>query len=435
MSATAYSARAPLTLALGALAILVLGLGSWAMFTRIAGAVIAEGVIEVERNLQVVQHPEGGVVEEVLITEGQSVTAGQPLLRLDGAQLRSELRVIEARLFESLAQRARFEAERDGADEPRFAPLLHEATRQSYLRDEVAAQMAGQATLLQARRATMAGLLAQLAQRQAMIDRQLAGITTQIAAVEQQRTLVAQERGTQAELLARGLAQAARLLALDRESARLDGSLGALVAERAMAAERRAEIGHQILSLTAQQKEEAQRELHRIAAQIAELTERRRALSDQIARLDLRAPVSGIVHGLAITTPQAVLRAAEPALYIVPKDRPLVVVARLNPSDIDQVTQGQQAAFVISGLNLHDLPQLSAEVIHISADAFTDSARARRYYQVDLAMHADSLAALGPRGLLPGMPVEVFFQTGRRSPMAYLTQPLTAYFSRALREG
>jgi HlyD family secretion protein len=429
------SPRRHLAIAIVALGVLVLGFGGWAAFSTISGAIIAVGQLEVEQNRQIVQHPEGGVVEVVSVTEGARVDAGDVMLRLDGTRLRSELTVVESRLFELMARRARHEAERDGGDMIELPIELQQArSERPELASQIEAQMDGQRRLLAARRETTEGLITQLEQRRGQIDTQVEGISAQIAATDRQIALVAEERDTQADLLERGLAQAARVLALDREAARLEGARGALLSERASAAERQAEISQQILSLQAQNREEAQTALRDISATVLELAERRRALQEQIARLDIRAPVGGVVYGLQVTTPRAVLRAADPVLFIVPQDRPLVISARVNPADVDQVDAGQQAVVMFSGLNLRELPQLAAQVIQVSPDAFIDPNLAQSYFRVELELLDESRALLSGQTLLPGMPVEVFLQTEERSPMRYLTEPLTAYFGRALRE-
>lgn len=431
-----FSPRRYMLLAAMTLAVLVFGFGAWAGLTQLAGAVIANGQLEVEQNRQVVQHLEGGVVDEIYIVEGASVAAGDVMLRLDGRRLQSELNLVENRLFEVLARRARLEAERDGATGLKVPTELAQVrdTRPD-LAAQIAEQIEGQRRLLVARRESTAGMIAQLEQRRSQIDTQVEGINAQIDATDRQIALVAEERATQADLLERGLAQAARVLTLDRETARLEGARGALLAEGASASERRAEIGQQILSLQAQNREEAETELRDLSATVLELAERRRALQDQIARLDIRAPVGGVVHGLQVTTPRAVLRAADPALYIVPQDRPLVISARVNPNDVDQVSAGQEAVVMFTGLNLRDLPQLSAQVTQVSADSFTDSNLGQSFYRVELHLSDASRVLLGAQTLLPGMPVEVFLKTGERSPLQYLIEPFFAYFDRALREG
>lgn len=434
MTRSQYSVRAHLALALLAGALLVLGFGAWAGLTRINSAVIGTGQLEAALKRQVVQHLSGGIVESIHVAEGDSVGAGDILLRLDGSQLVSELAVVESRLFDLLARRARLEAERDNAEHLRFAPELHAAMTHPDHGAQIRSDMAAQTALLSARRKTLAGLHAQLQQRQVQIKAQVAGIAEQIHALDRQLALLEAELAAQEALLDQGLTQAARVLALERETARLEGYRGALAAERAVATERHAEVAHQIIALGMQRTEEAHSALRQVNAQEMELRERRRALKVQIARLDLRAPVAGIVHGLQVTTPQAVLRAAEPALYIVPQDRPPVIAARVAPADIDQVTTGQLASIHLPALDLRGLPRPMAEVVHVSADAFTDTPDATPAYRVELAFLDASLAQLPVGSLLPGMPVEVFLQTGAQSPWRYLTRPLTSYFSRALRE-
>ena len=266
------------------------------------------------------------------------------MLQLDGTSLQSDLNVVENRLFEMLARRARLEAERDNAKTLSFpAELAALQTESPELAGRIEALMAGQRSLLAARQETRDGLIAQLQQRRAQIDTQVEGITAQIAATDRQIALVAQERATQADLLERGLAQAARVLTLDREAARLQGARGALLAERASAAERQAEIAQQILSLGAQSREDAQTELREISATEVELFEQRpRAARSRFCAAGYPRPgVRGGLWACRVTTPRAVLRAAEPALFVVLQDRPLVISARVNPSDIDQVRAGQ----------------------------------------------------------------------------------------------
>jgi len=427
----AFSARAPLRLAGYVIVVFAFGFGGWAIGTRISGAVAAQGQIEIALHHHVVQHPDGGVVDAILIAEGDAVTAGQPLIRLDTAQFQSEVTVLETRHFEILARQARLRAERDGTDLA-FPGNLQAAAR---TRSDVLAQMEGQASLLQARRETLDGITAQLLRRRVQIAAQITGLSAQLEALERQRHLVATERSTQAELVQRGLSQTARLSALDRDAARLDGEYGALLAERAAAAERDTETAQQILSLIVQHREEAERELREISAQELELAERLRALRAQIDRMTLRAPADGVVHGLQVTTLRAVLRPAEAALYIVPRDSPLIVVARLAPSAILQVWHGQQAVIMLSGNSGRKIPQIIANVVQISADAFTDANSGISQYKVELALDPHSAAISDTALLAPGMPVDVFFQTEMRRPISYLTQPLTYFFARALRDG
>ncbi|MDP5359944.1 MAG: biotin/lipoyl-binding protein, partial [Paracoccaceae bacterium] len=216
-----WSARRHLSIGGIALLILVGGFGSWSVLAQISGAVITSGQIEVDRNRQVVQHPDGGVVVEIIVDEGDMVKAGDLLLRLDPTNLQSELAVVEGQLFEILARRARLEAERDDATQLIFSDILREAGT-----PEVQKLMEGQIRLFEARLETNRSAVEQITQQRAQILSQLEGIKAQQAALSTQRDLIAEELTDQQTLLERGLAQASRVLALQREEASLLGAVG-----------------------------------------------------------------------------------------------------------------------------------------------------------------------------------------------------------------
>lgn len=427
----ALSIRGPVILGLVAALALVLGFGLWATLTHISGAIVAQGQIEVERDRQVVQHPDGGVVAEILVSEGARVAAGQTLLRLDGAALQSELTIVEGQLSELAGRAARLTAERDGLTSLEFPADILALAQTS---EEVAAQLDGQTRLFEARAATLAGQRALLARRIDQITAQANGISAQSAALTRQLGLIEQELASQQSLLDKGLAQAGAVLALQREEARLEGQIGALQAEGARTEGQVTEIEIEMSSLDTTRREAATTELRQVGPMALELAERRRALRERIARLELRAPVAGIVLGLQVTTPHSVLRPAEPVLYVIPQDRPLIITARIAPIHIDEVSVGQAAELVFAAFSARDTPHLSGRVTLVSADALRDPQSGATYYTAELELAAGERARLGDRVLVPGMPVEVFLQTGRRTPLAYLVKPFTDYFAHAFRE-
>ncbi|THD85887.1 HlyD family type I secretion periplasmic adaptor subunit [Aliigemmobacter aestuarii] len=414
-----------------ATAILLGGFGGWAVTAEIAGAVITSGRLEVEQNRQVVQHPDGGVVQEILVAEGASVTAGDLLFRLDGALVRSELAIVEGQLFEIMARRARLTAERDDMDAPAFPDEL---VTVSATRPEVAELVDGQNRLFQARRDTLARQIQQLGERRKQIESQITGITAQSDALTAQLDLIRQELADQQALLEKGLAQSSRVLALQREEARLRGQVGELAAGIGQSRERITEIEIETLGLADARREEASTQLRDIGSQELELAERRRALTEQIARLDIRAPVSGIVLGLQVTTPQSVIRPAEPVLYLIPQDRPLVIASQVAVIDVDQVHPGQEVELVFSAFSSRTTPHLKGSVTSVSPDAFTDEATGQSFYRAEIALAEGEIDKLEGLTLIPGMPVEAFIKTDERSPMAYLVKPFTDYFNRAFRE-
>jgi HlyD family secretion protein len=430
-AARAWSARRPLLWGFLTLLIIVGGLGTWSVMTNLAGAIIASGQLEVEQKRQVVQHPDGGVVAEINVTEGQEVKAGDILLRLDGEMMRSELAIVENQLFETLARRARLEAERDDADGLTFNPELVAAAAN---RAEVAELTEGQVNLFQARRETLAQQIDQMAKRNSQIRNQIEGIDAQSTALLEQLRLIEQELETQQGLLERGLAQVARVLELQREQARLQGQVGSLTASRAEAEGKITENDIAMLQLRSTRREEAATQLRDIGFNELELAERRRSLTEQVERLDIRAPVSGVVLGLTVTTPRSVIRAADPVLYIIPQDRPLVIAAQVPTIHIDQIHVGQPARLHFSAFSSRTTEELQGSVVVVAADATTDERTQMAYYRIEIELNPGEIDKLDGLVLVPGMPVEAFIRTDDRTPMAYLVKPFTDYFVRAFRE-
>jgi HlyD family secretion protein len=428
----AWSARKPLVIGLIGLVLLVGGFGTWAAFTQISGAIIAPGRIEVDQNRQVVQHPDGGVVSAIEVKEGDKVSIGQVLIRLDPNNLQSELSIIENQLAELMARRGRLEAERDGRDILKFDPLLIEISARN---NDAADLMAGQNSLFEARAQTVAAEIDQLDKRRGQISNQIEGIEAQQVALARQLELIEMELTDQQTLLDRGLAQATRVLGLQREQARLSGTMGDLAAQKAEAEGRITEIEISILKLGTDRREEAITTLRDLQFRELELREQRRALIEQMGRLDIPAPVSGVVYNLQVFAQRSVIRPADPVLFIVPQDRPLVINARVDSIHVDKLFVGQEVTLRFSALDQRTTPELFGRVTQISADAFEDEATRASYYRAEIVLSEGEQARL-PEGttLIPGMPVEAFIRTADRTPLAYLVKPFTDYLAKAFRE-
>jgi len=432
MNKPAWSARWPMMI--GALAVLILvgGFGTWAFRTSIAGAIVSGGRIEVDRNRQVVQHPDGGVVDQILVDEGDTVALGDTLIRLDSDLLKSELIIVEGQLYELMARRGRLEAERDELEDITFDSELQEVAAG---RPEVADLVAGQVRLFAARTESTEREIEQLQKQREQMEKQIEGIEAQQASLAQQLDLIESELENQQSLLDKGLAQASRVLNLRREQANLNGTIGELTASEARAEARITEIDIEIIQMSSVRREEAISRLRDLRYRELELAEKRRSLKERMARLDITAPVSGVVYGLQVHTPRSVIRSADPVLFLVPQDRPLVIAARVDPIHIDQLHMGQDVILRFSAFDQRQTPELYGKVVQISADAFEDETRSVSYYRAEITLN-DGEAERLPEGtvLIPGMPVEAFIRTQDRSPIAYLVKPLSDYFTKAFRE-
>ena len=425
-----WGAKMPLAIGFAALVILVGVFGFWSINARIAGAVIASGVIQLENNRQVVQHPQGGVVGEILAKDGDTVTAGNVVMRLDDTLLRSELAIVEGQLLEIGARKARLEAERDGMESMQVSDDLIVAALQS---DEAQNMIDGQQRLFEARLESLLRESDQIAEQIAQGQNQVDGTTAQLAAFKTQESLVQKELQDSQTLLEKGLTQATRVSVLQREQARLRGEIGSLTATIAQLRGQIAALDIQQLKLTTARREEANTILSDLQYREIELTERRLSLHETLSRMEIRSPVSGVIYGSKIFALQAVVSPADPIMYVIPQDQPLVISARINAIDIDQVYVGQDAALRFSAFEQRHTPEIAGQVARISADVFTDETTGQSFYQAELFPNDGELVKLGEQKLLPGMPVDTFIRTAERSPLSYLAKPLTDYFVKAFR--
>ncbi len=432
MSEAKWSAGWALTIGITTLFILVGGFGAWAVKAQITGAIVSTGKIEVDQNRKIVQHPDGGVVQDILVEEGDTVTEGAILIKLDDTLLASELTIIEGQLFEMMARRGRLEAERDNELGVDFDDELMALAKDNL---DVRDQMAGQVRLFLARADSVQKEIEQLGKRRNQITDQIIGIDAQMDAMSIQLDLIHQELENQQTLLDKGLAQIARVLNLQREEAKLSGTVGELTAQRAQAEGRITELEIEVLKIESQRREEAITRLRDLQFQELELAEQRRSLQERLSRLDVRAPVSGIVYGMQVFAKRSVIRPADPVLYLVPQDKPLVIMAQVEPIHIDELYINQEVSVRFSALDSRTTPELFGKVTQVSADAFEDENTAFSYYRAEIELNEGETDRL-PEGtiLIPGMPVEAYMRTNDRSPLEYLIKPLADYFAKALRE-
>ena len=417
---------------LGMLALfgLIGGIGYWSTNTNISGAIVTSGLVKVEANRQVVQHPTGGVVSEILVKEGDLVAAGDVLIRLDDLLKRSELAVVEGQLYELIGQRNRLSAERDGADHVEFdAELLEASADNPAIQDLIA----GQTALFEQRRQSMNDEIDQWHERATQIENQIAGAEAQLSAVREQVALLDTELENQQSLLDRGLTQAGLVSNMLRERADIEGSKGALLADIARSRGRIAETRIEIVKLRSRLREEAITALRELQSREIELRQTRLSLIDILSHFDIRAPRAGVVYGLTVFTERSVISPAEPIMYIIPQDTPLVIITQIPTVDIDQVYVGQAVRLRFSTFDQRTTPEINGVVTKISPDVFVNDRTGASYYTAELLPEEGELDKLQGQEILPGMPVEAFIQTEPRTPLQFLLKPLTDYFNRAFR--
>jgi HlyD family secretion protein len=410
--------------------LLVVGLGGWAATTEFAGAVIASGQLVVDSNVKKVQHPTGGVVSQLFVTDGDQVKEGDILLRLDDTQTRANLAIQTKSLDEMAARQAREEAERDGADTIEFPPDLLDRMNDP----DVAKAVNGERRQFEVRRAAREGQRAQLQERIAQLEQEIKGYDAQIISKDSQIDWIVKELDGVNDLWKKGLVPYTRVTALERDKARLDGERGQLVATKAQSKGKIAETKLQILQIDQDMRSEVGKDLAEIRAKTAETFEKKVAAEDQLKRVDIRAPQDGVVHQLSVHTVGGVIAQGEQIMLIVPEGDTLDVEAKIQPQDIDQVRVGQPAVVRLTAFNQRTTPELNGEVSRVAADTTEDQKTGARYYTVRITVPQKELKRLHRLRLVPGMPAEAFIQTNVRTVMSYLVRPLHDQIVKAFRE-
>lgn len=411
--------------------VLVFGIGGWACFTSLSGAVIAPGQLVVESEVKKVQHPVGGVVGSLNVREGDRVTTGQVLVRLDDTQIRANLDIIVKSLDEMTARRARDEAEQRGADHLSFPPEFLERAKTDRT---VADLIAGETAFFEIRRATRNGQKAQLSERIAQLRQEIGGLENQTVSKEHEMTLIQNELQGLRELRQKNLIPVSRVTALEREATRLEGERGQLLASTAQAKGKISETELQILQVDQDMRSEVTKELSEIRAKISESVEKRVVAEDSLRHIDLRAPQDGTVHQMTVHTIGGLVTPSEPVMLIVPQADDLAVEVKVKPEDIDHVHVGQRTVLRFSAFNQRTTPEIDGMVDRLSPDVTRDAKTGLSFYTARIAIPEGERQRLGRVSLRPGMPVETFIETAERTVLSFLTKPLTDQIAKAWRE-
>lgn len=419
---------------LAGLAVIVLVLGGtavWAARTEISGAVVSSGLVVVELKVKKVQHPTGGVVAEITVKNGSKVKAGDLLVRLDETVSRANLQVITKQLDELVMREARLEAERDGSSTITLPDSYHGRETEP----DIAKRIAGETFFFKSRRDSLDGQKEQLGERVLQLKEEITGLDRQIKSKKSEIEIVQRELKGVAELEKLKLVTTMRVNQLRRDATRLEGELGQLKSAAAQAKGRIAEIGVEMIRIDQEFRTSIIQELRDNTAQQAELVERRIAAEDQLKRIDIRAPQSGVVHELEVNTVGGVINQAETLMLIVPEGEELTVEARIATHDIDQVLNGDKTAFVrFSAFDTHTTPELNGNIVSISADLTIDQMTGAPYYLARISIPRAELAKLKQKRLVPGMPAEIYVRTQNRTVLSYLFKPIEDQMERAFRE-
>ena len=392
--------------------------GAWALLARISGAIVAPGQVSPESGVRTVQHPDGGVVTDIRVREGDAVRKGQVLVVLQDEILHADLEIVRNKLNNVLVDIARLKAERDNAEELQFPKgLVKKARRDPQIREMIHMQR----DLFLSRRQAFTGQQRLYQQNIAAHEKAIAGLRARLEAIREQSALVREEIDTVSGLVKKGQAIRPRLLALQREAARLEGEHGSLLEEIARRKEEIARFSQQLEQLKRTFLAQVMEDLVKREEEAANLKEKLLALEQKLARVKIRAPISGHVFNMAIRTIGGVIKPGDPVLQIVPDKEPLIVEAQVRPIDIDNVHPGQTAWLYFTAIGTRNTPKVKGRVRVVSPAPVANGRKQAPYYRVEIGVPLAQLQRLGEkRRIVPGMPVEAFLTTRARRPFDIL---------------
>ncbi|MFJ7440377.1 HlyD family type I secretion periplasmic adaptor subunit [Methylorubrum thiocyanatum] len=404
--------------------------GAWAATVRLDRAVISTGVIVAESSRKVVQHFEGGMVQAVLVRDGQTVRAGDVLLRIDPVQSQASADLFRNQLDAALVLEARLRAEQAQSDELQLPADL--AAR----RDEpaLARMISDQAGQLVERRTTLKGQLALIEAKVTQLRTEISGLAVEKSSVEQQVGFIRQELEGLRSLHERNLIPLSRLLVMERERTRLEGVIGRSVAERAKAENAISEAGLQITQLKQKLQETVTGQLLETRQRIGELREKLVVAQDVFRRHEIRASHDGVIQALKVVAIGQVVRSGEPLMEIVPTADRLVVNVQFSPNDLEAVHAGMRAEIKFPTFQARRTPAVFGTLTVVSRDRLVDEGTKQAYFAGTVEIDEHHLPADVRHRLLAGLPAEVVVSAGERTALEYLFAPFFDAMGRAFHE-
>lgn len=415
---------------LGLLLFFFVGFGGWAALAPLDSAAIASGMVTVQGKKRAIQHRDGGIVDELLVRDGDRVEKGDVLIRLDATDAKASLEVLQSQLDYLLAKEARLMAERDQRDEIEFPEVLIKQAEELHIKNALDEQR----RFFHARRKAHEGEISLLEQRISQLEADIVGYDAQRRAQHTQLQLLRKELENVRKLNARGYESNLKVMELQRQIAFYEGEGGEYLSNVNGAYENIALTRKEMEQVQHRQLERVMSDLVDVHAQIADIRPRIRATTEQLNRIELKANEDGFVLGLNVAGSGAVVKQGETIMEIVPENDALIVEARLNTNDIDSVYAGMEAKVRFNAYNQVTIRPAKGFIEHVSADVIVDQRTDQDYYLVRIRIDDEDFLKANQVILVPGMSAEAIIPTGSRTVLQYLLNPLVNRFETAFRE-
>ena len=427
--ASRQSLRKPI---MAGLAVIILGFGgflTWGFTAELDSAAVATGSVIVDSKKKVVNHYEGGILKKLLVEEGEKVKAGQVLALLDGTRSEAELGQLRGERYGLMAKLARLRAEQRGLQNIAFPQEL--TTSEDDYVDDI---LRDEERLFAKRNEVYAAKRDAQAKQIDQFEAEAQALDSQIKARTRQEKLVAEQLKGIRELAEKGFATRTQLVEIENNWSDLVGDMGEFKAQKAAAQQQKAEAEINMASIEMEWQSDIATEIQEAQLALNDVTQRMRASTDVLNRLEVKAPQAGTVANIQIRTPGGVISPAEPIMDIIPEDEPLVIEARINRQDIDSVQVGSKAQIRLTAYSQRRLAPLNGEVRYVAPDQTVDEQRDASYYIVRAAIDPAELARHEDIKLRPGMPANILVLKTPRKAIDYLVDPIVQSMDKAFRE-
>jgi HlyD family secretion protein/epimerase transport system membrane fusion protein len=411
-------------------AVLGFGFGGWAALAPLTSAAVAPGVVKVDTNRKTVQHLEGGIIREILVHDGDLVTKGQVLVRLDSIDANADRDAKRAKLDALAAQEARLIAEQDNIAAVVFPETLQSRQTEPLVRE----MLEGQRKLFVDDQRAISDQVNVWVQRIEQFRAQIASLQAQIISIREQIPLFEEQLQDQRYLLAKGLSLKPKLLELERQLVAAKGEIEANKGKTLSLQEQIGEAEAQIMSVRSVRAKSVSEELRDVQSKRSDAAEELRKFVAKAGRTDVVAPQDGTILNMKFFTVGGVIPPGGAILDLVPLQDRMVLEVKIQPLDIDVVRLGLPATVRFIAYKQRITPAVQGVVNWVAADITTDEKTNAQYYLARVEVSASEISLAPQVRLYPGMPVDVSIVTGERTLLSYLLQPLADSFAHAFRE-
>ena len=402
----------------------------WSITAKISSASIANGKIVLNSNKKKIQHLEGGIIDEIFVSDGQIVEKGQKLIKLNEAFAKTSQEVLEKQLFSLKASKIRLEAERLHEKNPDFSSLQHK-----YMNDpEIMKILEGEKNLFLIRKKSLQERIDIFGQKVGQLKNEANGLISQKKSISERINLTTNERSSLYKLYKEGIISKSRYFELKKQISELKGSRGEYLANISKTKQKINEAELEIINIKTENTNQVTKELQEIQTKIADLEEKTNSSSDILQRTLITAPQGGIVNGLKFHTKGGVIAPGGEVMEIIPQDDELISEVKVNPEDIDVVKVGLEAKVRLSAYKSKKVPMLNGVVINVSGDSIQDQMNGTSYFLAKIKIDAVELKKVEGIKLYPGMPVESYILTGQRTFLQYIFDPISLSMYNAFRE-